>query len=150
MSLRGYSCIGLDNPKYSSNVGMVLRACFNFRASLIITTGARYKGSVQDTTKAYRTIPLINVSDMREAIPFDCIPVAIDLLPDATPLPQYIHPERALYVFGAEDATLDKKTTEWCRDIIYIPTNQCMNLAATVHVVLYDRFLKQTLRGDDE
>lgn len=30
-----------------------------------------------------------------------------------------------------------------CRDIIYVPTNGCMNLAATVNVILYDRMAKE-------
>lgn len=29
------------------------------------------------------------------------------------------------------------------RDVVYVPTNGCMNLAATVNVVLYDRAAKQ-------
>ena len=31
----------------------------------------------------------------------------------------------------------------WCRDVVYVPTRYCMNLAATVNVVLYDRASKQ-------
>ena len=30
----------------------------------------------------------------------------------------------------------------WCEETIYIPTEGCMNLAATVNVVLYDRMAK--------
>ena len=45
------------------------------------------------------------------------------------------------------DGTLDSvnnitKITDWCRDVVYIPTDKCMNLAATVNVVLYDRLAK--------
>ena len=69
-------------------------------------------------------------------------PVAVDILTNAIPLPGYTHPERAFYIFGAEDSTLGYSITSWCRDIIYIPTNRCMNLAATVNVVLYDRMAK--------
>lgn len=61
----------------------------------------------------------------------------------ATPLHEYKHPERAFYVFGAEDATLGRRVLDRCRDTIYIPTQGCMNLAATVNVVLYDRLAKQ-------
>lgn len=61
---------------------------------------------------------------------------------DATSILEYEHPKQAFYIFGPEDGTLGKNTLNWCRDKIYIPTKQCMNLAATVHVVLYDRMLK--------
>ena len=57
-------------------------------------------------------------------------------------LNNYKHPERAFYIFGAEDQTLGKRIVSFCRDIVYIPTKTCMNLAATVNVVLYDRMVK--------
>ena len=70
------------------------------------------------------------------------VPVAIEVHPDARPLTEYQHPERAFYIFGPEDGSLDKDIRDWCEDVIYIPTNGCMNLAATVNVVLYDRMAK--------
>lgn len=97
---------------------------------------------VTDTMKMRRHLPVLRVEDLSEAIPFDCVPVAVDLLESATPLPEYKHPERAFYIFGSEDATLGKSTTDWCRDVVYVPTNRCMNLAACVNVVLYDRLSK--------
>ena len=36
----------------------------------------------------------------------------------------------------------------WCRDVVYIPTNGCMNLAACVNVVLYDRLSKSNGEAD--
>jgi len=70
------------------------------------------------------------------------VPVAVEVHPDARPLPEYEHPERAFYIFGPEDGSLKKNVTAWCRDTVFIPTLGCMNLAATVNVVLYDRMLK--------
>lgn len=68
---------------------------------------------------------------------------AVDLLEDAAPLPEYRHPERAFYVFGPENGTLDETVTAWCRDRVYVPTRRCLNLAAAVNIVLYDRFVKR-------
>lgn len=96
-----------------------------------------------DVTKAWRHIPVLQVSDLHTAIPFDAVPVAVDLIDGATSLLDYVHPERAFYVFGPEDSTLGQSITSWCRDVIYVPTNHCMNLAASVNVVLYDRLLKR-------
>ena len=45
--------------------------------------------------------------------------------------------------FGPEDGTLGPEILAWCRDVVYVPTRYCMNLAATVNVVLYDRAAKQ-------
>lgn len=144
MSARGFACVGLDNPKSHLNVGSVLRAARCYDAAMVVTSGQRYRRAVTDTQAAYRHIPLLNVESLREAIPFDCVPVAVDLIEGARELKTYAHPERAFYIFGPEDGTLGKRITEWCRDIIYIPTTFCMNLAATVNVVLYDRMVKRS------
>jgi len=140
---RGFACIGLDNPKRGVNVGAAMRAIGCYQAAfLAISGGLRYKKTVTDTMKSFRHIPLLHVQDLHEIIPYDCVPVAVDLVDGAIPLPHYKHPERAFYIFGAEDATLGKRILSWCRDTVYIPTNRCMNLAATVNVVLYDRMQK--------
>lgn len=145
--MRGYCGIGLDNPKYEVNVGSALRAAGVYGASFVATTGKRYSLSGTDTMKHYRHLPLFQTLNLHDVIPFDCVPVAVDIIEGAIPLPEYKHPERAFYIFGAEDATLGKRVTDWCRDTIYIPTNGCMNLAATVNVVLYDRLMKQINEG---
>jgi tRNA(Leu) C34 or U34 (ribose-2'-O)-methylase TrmL len=140
--MRGYSCIGLINPKTPANVGSVMRAAGCYGATSVFYTGRRYskaKQFVTDPQKRYRHIPLIGVEDLHEIIPFDCVPVAVDLIDGAKPLHEYKHPVRAFYIFGPEDGTIGKNIVSWCRDVIYIPTNGCMNLAATVNVVLYDR-----------
>ena len=142
---RGYACVALDNPKNAVNVGGSMRAANVYGAQMIVLGGERSKVLVRhpaDTMKTYRHIPLLRVDDVFDAIPFDCVPVGVDLVEGAQPLPQYKHPERAFYVFGAEDATLGKRILDRCRDIVVVPTRHCMNLAATVNVVLYDRMAK--------
>ena len=141
---RGYACIGLVQPKTTENVGSALRAAFVYEAALIVTTGKRYRPVSTDTMKTYRHVPFLQVDDIFDAIPYDCVPVAVDLLEGAISLPSFSHPERAFYIFGPEDGTLGKNITERCRDIVIVPTRRCMNLAATVNVVLYDRLAKQT------
>lgn len=146
MRFRGFSVIALDNPKNSINVGSAIRAGYVYNSSMLVVGGKRplqKRGRIpSDPQHGYRHMPVIYTDDVFDAIPFDCIPVAVDLLPGAIPLHQYKHPERAFYIFGAEDATLGKRITDRCRDKIVIPTNGCMNLAATVNVVLYDRLAK--------
>lgn len=139
---RGYACIALDNPKNPTNVGAVLRAAHIYGAGLVVLSGQRFKRASSDTTKAWRHMPLIEAADVFDAIPYDCVPVAVDLVDDARSLPTYRHPERAFYIFGAEDATLGKRVLDRCRDKIMVPTKFCMNLAATVNVILYDRMAK--------
>jgi tRNA(Leu) C34 or U34 (ribose-2'-O)-methylase TrmL len=139
---RGFAAIGLHQPKTMSNVGMVLRAAHCYGAAIVAQTGRRYHYASTDTTKAFRSLPLLNVDDLFAVIPHDCVPVAVDLLDGARDLSTYTHPERAFYIFGPEDGTLGKAITDRCRDKVFVPTAFCMNLAATVNVVLYDRMAK--------
>ena len=140
---RGYAALGLLQPKSNDNVGGVLRAAGCYEASLVVIQGVRYLKARTDTTKQYRHIPLIHTTDLHNSIPYDCIPVAVDLVEGACSLHSYAHPERAFYVFGPEDSTLGKEVLRWCRDRVYVPTKGCMNLAACVNVVLYDRQRKR-------
>jgi tRNA(Leu) C34 or U34 (ribose-2'-O)-methylase TrmL len=140
---RGFCAIGLDNPKTDANIGSALRACGVYGGSMLAISGHRYSKSATDTMRASKHLPLLTVEDLKSVIPHDCVPVAVDLVDGAQSLVDYQHPERAFYIFGAEDATLGDRITSWCRDVVYIPTNGCMNLAATVNVVLYDRLAKR-------
>lgn len=142
--MRGFASIGLVRPKSHHNVGSVLRAAFCYGASMIAIQGDRsnFVQSHLDTFKAWRHIPVIRGDDLHDMIPFGAIPVAVDLVDDATPLPSYQHPQRAFYVFGPEDGTLGKAVLDWCPQRVMVPTRECMNLAATVNVVLYDRLAK--------
>lgn len=143
---RGYAAVGLVNPKTRENVGSVLRAAGCYDVSMVVISGMRpdhYMGRIcTDTQKAYRHIPTLRVADIFDTMPFDCVPVAVDLLPGAKDLVHFAHPERAFYIFGPEDGTLGKAVTDRCKWSVQVPTRYCMNLAATVNVILYDRLAK--------
>ncbi|MBW3694775.1 TrmH family RNA methyltransferase [Vibrio sp. T187] len=142
---KGYACIGLVNPKTPENVGSVMRAAGCYGANSVFYTGTRYDHARQfhtDTKEKHLELPLIGVEDLKQIIPVGCVPVAVDLIEGAKPLPDYKHPPRAFYIFGPEDGTLKKEITDFCRETIYVPTNGCMNLAAAVNVILYDRMSK--------
>ena len=140
--MRGYAVIGLYAPKTDANVGGVLRAAACYNAALVAIEGRRYKRQYTDTTAAHRHIPLQH-GGLDVLIPFDCVPVCIELCEGAVSLVDYKHPERAFYIFGPEDGSVPLEIQNRCRDKVYVPTSRCMNLAATVNVVLYDRKSKQ-------
>ena len=141
-----YAAIGLYNPKSAVNVGHVLRAAGCFNAAMVATGGAtrRYQKSPTDVGSEWAKRPLLQVNDLREAIPYNCVPVAIEVGGRET-LPSYQHPERAFYVFGPEDSSLGRRNLDWCRDVVSIPAG-CLNLAAAVNIVLYDRAAKERVR----
>lgn len=137
--MSGFAAIGLHTPQCIHNVGGALRAIDCYRASLLVIGGTRFARVGTDTTKAWRRVPVLEMTDVMDGIPYDCVPVAVDLVPNAVPLFDYEHPKRAFYVFGPEHGTLGDSVLSRCRDRVMVPTNGCMNLAATVNVVLYAR-----------
>lgn len=143
---RGYAAIGLVNPKTAANVGSVIRAAGCYDARLLVVEGVRGHGTVArtptDTMNAYRRIPVILQADLFDAHPAGSIPVAVDLVDGAVSLVDFQHPHAAFYIFGPEDGTLGRHHLDRCPLRVQIPTRGCMNLAATVNVVLYDRLAK--------
>lgn len=143
MNERGYSAVGLVRPKTPSNIGAVLRAAHVYGAAMVAVQGERcLLKSAQDTTKAWRHMPVLRGADLFEMIPYGAEPVAVDLVEGARSLPGFTHPQAAFYIFGPEDGTLSASILERCRHRVMVPTKFCMNLAATVNVVLYDRLAK--------
>ena len=139
--MSGFAAVGLHNPKDPLNIGEALRACGCYGAAMIAASGTRYKRAKTDTQAAHRHMPLIECDDLALIIPYGATVVAVDLIDGATPLAELTHPKSAFYVFGPEDGTLD---INYAKETVYIPTKYCMNLAATVNVVLYDRMAKRS------
>lgn len=145
--MRGFAAIGLWRPKNPANIGGALRAAFVYNASLVCIAGEReWKRPIRhpaDTPQAWRHVPVQRAYDLRSLLPFDCAPIGVDLVDGAIALPEFKHPQRGFYIFGPEDGTLGEQVLSWCAYRVFIPTRRCMNLAATVNVVLYDRMAKQ-------
>ena len=139
--------IALTNPKSPTNVGATMRAAGCYQASEIYYTGQRYKRAAKyntDTNNAIAHIPLTWVESACDISLEGAKLVCVDLVEGAQPLPSFVHPEKAVYVFGAEDGTIEQSVIDKAHHVVYIPTVGCMNLAATVNVVLYDRLAKST------
>jgi tRNA(Leu) C34 or U34 (ribose-2'-O)-methylase TrmL len=140
-----FAYIGLVNPKSPENVGMVMRAAGCYEASKVFYTGERFDRARQfftDTQNMHEKIPLQRAEDLLTAVPVGVKLVAVELVEGATPLIYFQHPEQAYYIFGPEDGSLTQTILDACDQVVYIPTIGCMNLAATVNVVLYDRLAK--------
>ncbi|SKA76742.1 RNA methyltransferase [Enterovibrio nigricans] len=145
--------IGLFNPKSPSNVGAVLRAARCYQAGEVRYTGTRYDRAAKfytDTQGAIETIPLTAVNSFLDGLEEGTEIVCVELAIGATPLPAFQHPEKAIYIFGPEDGSISKEVVDNAHHVVYVPTVGCMNLAASVNVVLYDRLAKSenTLQGD--
>jgi tRNA(Leu) C34 or U34 (ribose-2'-O)-methylase TrmL len=140
---RGFAAIGLDRCKCTANLGGALRAAQVYGASMVAVSGGRMGGYATDTMKAYRHLPCITVDDILAATPYGATPVVVELCDRAKPLMDFKHPQSAFYIFGPEDGSVRKDIVDRIERIVYVPMDGCMNLAATVNVVLYDRLTKQ-------
>lgn len=141
--------IGLINPKSPDNVSAVMRAAGNFRVDSIFYTGKRYPRALMRnpdlpdmSRKVSQSVPLSEVTFMIDDVPADMSIVCVEFAENAIPLPEYQHPPNAFYIFGPEDGTISQDVIDRADAVVYVPTNGCMNLAATVNVVLYDRLAK--------
>lgn len=142
--MRGYAAVGLINSKSTANVNGALRAAHCYGAGLVMIEGERFKKSAANTTQAQRHLPLMEVASILDAVPYGCEPIVVELTDDAVDLTTFVHPERALYIFGPEDGSVPPRFLKYRQ--VKIPTRFCMNLAATVNVVLYDRLAKRGTR----
>jgi tRNA(Leu) C34 or U34 (ribose-2'-O)-methylase TrmL len=142
--------IGLTNPKSPSNVGAVMRASGCYQVDGVFYTGVRYARAAKfntDTKDASQNIPLVGVESFlsdAELTKLDAETkiICVDLVEGATPLPAFVHPEKAFYIFGPEDGTISQNVIDQADAVVYVPTVGCMNLAASVNVLLYDRLAK--------
>lgn len=131
-----------------------MRAAGCFGVDAVFYTGTRHDRAASfrtDTKNRTLSIPLQNVECLLDAVPDGMVVVCVELAEGAMPLTGFQHPGDAFYVFGPEDGTLSQAVIDKADAVVYIPTLGCLNLAATVNVVLYDRLLKSgQADGGDE
>ena len=144
---------GCAAPGRPENIGGVLRAADVYGAELVVLGGGELPpqplGHPTDTTQAWQRIPVVFADEVLDALPDECVAVAVERVVEATPLPEFEHPERAMYLFGPENGSLDETMLERCTHVVSIPGHVCSNLAAAVNVVLYDRIAKRWGRERD-
>jgi tRNA(Leu) C34 or U34 (ribose-2'-O)-methylase TrmL len=150
----------LINPKYGHNLGAAVRAAATLGAEAVHWTGDRVdltgpRGKDrlprEERLRGYDQVRW-GVTDGRTI--FDrvgrrgLVPVAVEIVEGAERLTDFEHPEDAVYVFGPEDGGLGGVHLRHCHRFAVIPTRGCVNLAAAVYIVLYDRLLKTGCRED--
>ena len=141
--------IGLVNPKSPDNVNAVMRSSGNYGVEHVYYTGSRYARAIRlnpdipnMSRKVGEDIPLSEVESLIDNVPADMKIVCVEFAENAIPLPVYQHPDKAFYIFGPEDNSITQDIIDRADDVVYVPTNGCMNLSATVNVLLYDRLAK--------
>jgi tRNA(Leu) C34 or U34 (ribose-2'-O)-methylase TrmL len=141
------TAVALIRPKFDQNLAQVVRACSFFDVRELW-----YTGRVNRTARLPRELrglyPSVDVSCLswlpeRVLHAPDRTPIAVEFMDDAEPLFHFVHPSNALYVFGPEDGSIDSAVRAMCHRFVTIPGPHCINVAAAVHIVLYDRLVKE-------
>ena len=141
---KGYYGIGIYEAKESTNIGTLWRSAYNFGADYIFTIGARYKKQRTNTTESQRHIPLFHYEDWDDFIkhtPKEADIVCIEQVDGAEKLPNFVHPEQAVYVLGAEDYGIPIELMKGHRKVEF-DTPICLNVAVAGSIIMYDRINK--------
>lgn len=152
MSCSNDPVVVLQNPKYSQNVASAIRGCACFGITTLRFTGERFHPDKLDRfprefrMKDYKTVNIAHDDRPFDSFP-ELVPVCVELLPGAVSLPQFQHPPNAMYVFGPEDGSVNQVFRRHCHFFVQIPSVHCLNLAAALNVVLYDRQSKENSDG---
>jgi tRNA G18 (ribose-2'-O)-methylase SpoU len=143
--MRGYCGIGIYHNKNKRNIGTLWRSAYLFNASFVFTIQMQYKWQPSDTYKTWRHLPFFhyeNENDFLQHIPHDSKIIGVELTEEATDIAEYKHPERCVYLLGAEDTGLPPELLALCHQVIKLPGKYSMNVSTAGSIVLYDRFLK--------
>jgi tRNA G18 (ribose-2'-O)-methylase SpoU len=145
-TVRGFFGVGVYHPKHEANVGSLWRTAVAYDATFLATVGTRYKPQASDTGNARRHTPLhhyATMDDLIEHLPHGCPIVGVELDPRATPLDEFKHPERALYLLGAEDHGLPPGILDPCHSLVSVPSavSWSLNVAVAGGIVLASRHL---------
>lgn len=145
--MRGFYAVGVYHPKREVNVGSLWRTASLFDAAFVFTVGQRYQPQSSDTPKTPRHKPLLHfadLADLREHLPHGSPLVGVEMDERSEPLHEFTHPERAVYLLGAEDHGLPADVLAACHHVVQIetPHPQSMNVAVAGSLVIHDRYRK--------
>ena len=150
--MNGYFAVGIYRPKREVNVGGLVRSAHCFGASMVFTIGKRYRREASDTTKAEGAVPFIHFEtfdEFRSHVPSNADLVGVEMAPDSVALSSFVHPKRAVYLFGAEDHGLPAHVLGACGHVVEIESANpwSLNVASAGTVVLHDRFVAKAVNA---
>ena len=144
--MRGFFEIGVFHSKTEFNIGTLWRSAYQLGAAGVFVIGRRYDRQASDTYKAWRHIPLREFSDLDmllASLPYSTKLVGVEM--GGVPLATYEHPERCIYLLGAEDTGLPDAVLGRCHDVVSIEAirRASYNVAVAGSLVMYHRLLQK-------
>lgn len=141
---RGFCSVGIWYPQKEENIGTLFRSALAFNADFVFTIGRKYSRQSSDTCHATRHLPCHNYLDRAQfeaSMPLHSRLICIEIAEKAHSLPNFAHPEQAIYLLGSEGGGLPEDLMRKSM-VVSIPTTICLNVASAGTVVLYDRLAK--------
>ena len=108
--------------------------------------GRRYAAQPTDTVAAEKRLPLFEYQDWNDFCeggrPRGAALVAVEM--GGEPLEGFVHPRRAVYVLGSEDAGVPQSVLRACDHHVALPSvrYESYNLAVAGAIVMVDRLVK--------
>lgn len=143
-----FAALGVVGAKTEENVGTLWRSAYQLGAAFIFTINARYAAQRTDTLRVPSRLPLLHFADwsaFAAAAPHGALLVGVEM--GGTPLEEFEHPERAVYVLGSEDTGLPNSVVGACHEVVSISSERyaSFNVAMAGSIVLHDRMAKRRL-----
>lgn len=143
---RGFFEIGVFRGKTPANIGTLWRSAYQLGAAGIFTVGRRYPDQASDTVKAHKHVPMREFADfdaMHAGLPFGCPIVAVEM--GGRDLVGFTHPDRAVYLLGAEDNGIPPSILARCHHVVSLPSIrvESFNVAVAGSLVMFDRMVKR-------
>lgn len=142
-----YFGIGIYKSKTSENVGTLWRTAFIYGASFIFVIDAKYKKQSSDVLKVWSKIPLFQFETIEaflQTVPYSCKVIGIEMDERATPIKNFVHPERAVYLLGSENNGLTNELKNKCQELIVLPGDVSVNVAVAGSITIFDRINKMS------
>ena len=118
ITMRGYFGFGAEGISKPMNMGNLVRSAHAFGAKFIFTISAHYsvREGKSDTSKAPNHLPWYDWNNPSEIkLPDKCDLVGVELVDEATNLPEFYHPRQAAYVLGPEKGSLSEEMINKCK-----------------------------------
>lgn len=142
----GFFGIGILNPEIEENIGTLWRSAFIMGASFIfIIGGNKFKKQSSDVTHTWSKIPLYMHRDFEtfyQSLPYSTQLIGVEMCEASTPLNNFKHPLRSVYLLGSESCGLPENVIEKCHSIVSLPGHFSLNVASAGSILIYDRISK--------
>lgn len=136
--------IGVQNPKFESNVGILFRSAYQLGAEEVFTIGKKYRRHPSDTYNTCRQISYKSYQNINEIFNQDRHFSFVAVEQGGEDLSNFIHPDNCIYILGSESAGLSNEIKFICDKIVTIPSarENNYNVAVAGSIIMYDRLAK--------